>query len=175
MFRITKRDGRPVRTVLTTGIPGIGMTVCVGKFCLDWAQLCANKDLQFVIKLSFHDLWCLRNSNSQHMSMMEVIQYYHPECKGMKYLEEEDCKFLIIMDSFDCYLAPLDWENTSVINDSSTPAHLDALIVNVIRGTVFRNGCLWILGRQAAVSQIPSRFMDVITEIQGFRTAQTRK
>lgn len=44
------------------------------------------------------------------MSMMEVIQYYHPEFKGMKYLEEKDCRFLIIMDSLDCYLAPLDWE-----------------------------------------------------------------
>lgn len=44
------------------------------------------------------------------MSIMEVIEYYHPECKDMTYLEEEDCKFLIIMDSFDCYQAPLDWE-----------------------------------------------------------------
>lgn len=44
------------------------------------------------------------------MSIMEVIEYYHPECKDMTYLDEDDCKFLIIMDSFDCYLADLDWE-----------------------------------------------------------------
>lgn len=43
LFRLKKRDGHPVRTVVTTGLPGIGMTVSVGKFCLDWAQLCANK------------------------------------------------------------------------------------------------------------------------------------
>lgn len=43
LFRLKKRDGHPVRTVLTTGIPGTGLTVSVGKFCLDWAQLCANK------------------------------------------------------------------------------------------------------------------------------------
>lgn len=70
------------------------------------------QDLQFVITLSFHTLWFLRSRKvaSQKMSIMEVIEYYHPECKGMTYLEEEDCKFLIIMDSFDCYQAPLDWE-----------------------------------------------------------------
>lgn len=70
------------------------------------------QDLQFVITLSFHSLWVLRNRNgsSKKMSIMEVIQYYHPECKGMDYLEKEDCRFLIVIDSFDCYQAPLDWE-----------------------------------------------------------------
>ncbi|XP_041796673.1 NACHT, LRR and PYD domains-containing protein 6 [Chelmon rostratus] len=171
LFRLQKDDGQPVRTVLTTGIPGIGMTVSVGKFCLDWAELRANKDLQFVIKLSFRTFWSLRNKSpfpSQKMSIMEVIEYYHPECKDMKYLEQEDCKFLIIMDSFDCYQAPLDWENAPVINDNYTQAHPDDLIVNIIRGTVLRGARVWILGRRAAVSQIPSQFIDAVTEIQGF-------
>ncbi|XP_045899184.1 NACHT, LRR and PYD domains-containing protein 3 [Micropterus dolomieu] len=171
LFRLQTDDGRPVRTVLTTGIPGIGMSVSVGKFSLDWAELRANKDLQFVIKLSFRTFWLLHTNNplpSEKMSIMEVIEYYHPECKGMKYLEEEDCKFLIIMDSFDCYQAPLDWENAPVINDNYTQAHPDVLIVNIIRGTVLRGARIWILGRRAAVSQIPSRLIDVVTEIQGF-------
>lgn len=171
LFRLQKDDGKPVRTVLTTGIPGIGMSVSVGKFSLDWAELRANKDLQFVIKLSFQSFWFLRNKElplSQKLSIMELIEYYHPECKDMQYLEEEDCKFLIIMDSFDCYQAPLDWQNAPVINDNYTQAHPDVLIVNIIRGTVLRGARVWILGRRAAVSQIPSQFIDVVTEIQGF-------
>lgn len=43
LFRLQKEDGQPVRTVVTTGIPGIGMSVSVGKFSLDWAELRANK------------------------------------------------------------------------------------------------------------------------------------
>lgn len=171
LFRLQKDDGQRVRTVLTTGIAGIGMSVSVGKFCLDWAELRANKDLQFIIKLSFRTFWYLRSKDifpEQKMSVMDIIEYYHPECKDMKYLEEEDCRFLIVMDSYDCYQAPLDWEKAPVIHDNHTKAHPDHLIVNIIRGTVLRGARIWILGRRAAVSQIPSQFIDVVTEIQGF-------
>lgn len=171
LFRLQKGDGTPVRTVVTTGLPGIGMSVSVSKFALDWAELRANRDLQFVITLSFRTLRFLRTKSpfpSEMMSIMDIFEYYHPVCKDMVYLEEEDCKFLIIMDSFDCYQAPLDWENAPVINDNSTKAHPDVLIVNIIRGTVLRGARVWILGRAAAVSQIPSKFIDAVTEIQGF-------
>ncbi|XP_030590520.1 protein NLRC3-like [Archocentrus centrarchus] len=172
LIRLTKADSTPVRTVLTTGLAGIGMSVCVGKFCLDWAEQRANKDLQFVIKLSFRALWILRNKHlpeSQEMSIMEIIEYYNSDCSEIKtFLEEENCKFLVIMDSFDRYQAALDWENAPVIDNNHTPAHPDVLIVNIIRGTVLRGARLWILGRRAAVSQIPSKFIDVVTEIQGF-------
>ncbi|KAM6987467.1 protein NLRC3 [Tautogolabrus adspersus] len=169
LFRQQKEDGSPVRTVMTTGIPGIGMSVSVGKFSLDWAEKRANMDLQFVIKLSFRTFWLLRNKNPpQMMSIMEVIEYYHPECKDMKYLEEDGCKFLIIMDSFDCYQTSLDWEYAPVVQDNHTQTHPDVMIVNIIRGTLLQGARVWILGRRAAVSQIPSKFIDVVTEIQGF-------
>lgn len=60
-------------------------------------------------------------------------------------------------------------QDTPVIKDSRSQDHLDVLIVNIIRGTVLRGALVWILGRRAAVSQIPSEFIDVVTEIQGFR------
>ncbi|KAJ0022183.1 hypothetical protein NQD34_009673, partial [Periophthalmus magnuspinnatus] len=171
LFRLQKPDGQPVRTVLTSGIPGIGMTVSVGKFCYDWAEHRANKDLQYVITLPFSSLWNLRNktlSASNEMSIIDVIEYHHSLCKTKKYLEDENLKFLIIMDSFDCYQTALDWKNSPIIKESHIPAKVDDLIVNLIRGTLLPGAQVWILGRRAAVSQIPSQFIDAVTEVQGF-------
>lgn len=169
LFQLHGAHGRPVRTVLTSGIPGVGLSVAVAKFCLDWAEQRANQDLQFVVTLSFRDLWYLRSKKapSHMMSLVEVMEYYHPECKDMRYLDEDDCRLLVVMDSFDCYQAALDWQ-APVIVDSCCPAPLDHLIVNIIRGNMLCGALIWILGRQAAVSQIPSEFIDVVTELQGF-------
>ena len=81
--------------------------------------LCFTQDLQFVIKLSFSDLWFLRNKKSK-MSIMDVIEYFYPFCKGMECLK--DSKFLIIMDSFDCYQAPLPWK-VSHLHTHLSPIH----------------------------------------------------
>lgn len=56
-----------------------------------------------------------------------------------------------------------------MIADSCCPAPLDHLIVNIVRGDLLRGALVWILGRQAAVSQIPSPLIDVMTELRGFR------
>lgn len=63
-----------------------------------------------MVTLSFRDLWYLRSRRGHLMSLGEVMEYYHPECRDMKHLDEDDCRLLVVMDSFDCYQAPLDWK-----------------------------------------------------------------
>lgn len=60
-------------------------------------------------------------------------------------------------------------QNAPIVNDNHTPATLDVLIVNVIRGTLLPKAHVWVLGRQAAVSRIPSNLFDAVTEIKGFK------
>lgn len=172
MFRLQKADGLPVRTVVTSGVPGSGFSISVAKYCYDWAEERCNRDLQYVITLPFYSLWSLREQNlstSKEMSIMDVIEHHHSLCKTKTYLDEEDCKFLIILDGFDCYNTPLDWKNTPIIKESNAPAKvLDHLVVNLIRGNLLPNARLWILGRGAAVSRIPSEYIDAFTEIHGF-------
>ncbi|KAM4742411.1 NLR family CARD domain-containing protein 3-like [Anableps anableps] len=170
LFRLEKEDGSPVKTVVTTGVPGVGMSVSVAKFSLDWAEERANKDVQYVMKVSFRSLRLLRNRSNVHegITMYEILEYCHPPIKGLKILEEENAKYIIIMDCYDCYPTHLDFQNAPVINDNYAKAHVDIVIVNLIRGTLLPNARLWILGRRAAVSEIPSEFVDVVTELQGF-------
>lgn len=56
LFRLQRDDGKPVRTVVTTGIPGIGLSVSVSKFVLDWAEMRANKVRYEAQKFFFPDI-----------------------------------------------------------------------------------------------------------------------
>ncbi|XP_043976120.1 protein NLRC3 [Gambusia affinis] len=170
LFRLKKEDGSPVKTVVTTGIPGVGMSVSVAKFCLDWSEEKANRDIQYVLKLSFRDLRYFRHKEyeKEGISMQEILEYCHAPIKGLKILQEENAKYIIIMDCYDCYEAPLDFQNASVVTDNDAKAHISTLIVNLIRGNLLPNARLWILGRRAAITEIPSKFVDVVAELQGF-------
>ena len=43
LLQLRKASGEPVRTLVTTGTPGIGMSVIAARFSMDWAEDSANK------------------------------------------------------------------------------------------------------------------------------------
>ncbi|KAM8888378.1 protein NLRC3-like [Synchiropus picturatus] len=163
---------RKTRTVVTRGVAGIGKTVLVHKFTLDWAEERANLHLKFVIPLCFRELNLLK----KECSFVDMISCIFPETKESGIFENTDlCKVLIILDGLDESCLPLDFENGEIFSDVTQPSTAALILVNLIRGKMLPETKLWITTRPAAFSQVPEESIDLVTEVRGFTDEQKVK
>ncbi|KAI2654152.1 NLR family CARD domain-containing protein 3 [Labeo rohita] len=110
-----------IKTVLTNGIAGIGKTVSVQKFILDWTE---EKPIRI------------------------LLLDFHPELHGLDSKIYEECKVVFIFDGLDESRITLMFsgnEKVCDVNESSSVA---------------------------AANQIPSKYINRVTEIQGFNEPQ---
>ncbi|XP_018604042.1 NLR family CARD domain-containing protein 3-like isoform X3 [Scleropages formosus] len=160
---------RAIRTVLTTGIAGIGMTVSVQRFILDWIEEKANQEIHFVFPLPFRELGLVKEDN---ISLMELICVFFPEMKEMDFIERKDCRVLFILDGLDGCRLPLDFRRNDSVNDVRQKVTLDALLTNLVRGNLVPSALLWITSRSAAANRIPPQCIQRCTELRGFNASQ---
>lgn len=156
-----------IRAVLTKGIAGIGKTVSVQKFMLDWAENTANQDIDLIIPLFFRDL----NLEKEACSLMALLQRYFPELKHIESVEN-GIKILLVLDGLDECRIHLDFQNTRTCCDIMESMSIDVLLTNLIKGNLLPNSLLWITSRPAATNQIPSECMQRVTEVRGFKDPQ---
>ncbi|MEQ2287895.1 hypothetical protein AMECASPLE_017411 [Ameca splendens] len=165
---LTGRD-KPIRTVMTEGVAGIGKTVLTQKFALDWAEGKVNQDIQFTFPFSFRGLNMLKGKK---FSLVELIHLFFPETKAAGIHSFEDFRVLFIFDGLDECRLPLNLKTKEVLMDASEPTSLDVLLTNLIKGKLLPSACIWITTRPAAAHQIPAEFVDLVTEIRGFNDPQ---
>ncbi|XP_036423249.1 NLR family CARD domain-containing protein 3-like isoform X2 [Colossoma macropomum] len=158
-----------IKTVLTKGIAGVGKTVSVQKFVLDWAEGQSNQDFHLILPLSFRDLNLERG---RVCSLMGLLQHYFPEIKEIEKLESENIKFLLILDGLDECRLSLDFQNSQKWSDIAKPTTLNVLLVNLIQGNLLPSAHLWITSRPAAANQIPKGCAQRVTEVRGFQEKQ---
>ncbi|CAL8305144.1 unnamed protein product, partial [Lota lota] len=60
IFKTLPGQDQPIRTIMTTGVAGIGKTVLTHKFTLDWAEGKANHDIHFTFLFTFRELNLLK-------------------------------------------------------------------------------------------------------------------
>ncbi len=71
----------------------------------------------------------------------------------------------------ECRL-PLDFAGNKTWSDVWSPASLDVLLTNLIKGNLLHSALIWITTRPAAASKIPPECIDRLTEIRGFSDTQ---
>ncbi|XP_062415394.1 NACHT, LRR and PYD domains-containing protein 3-like isoform X2 [Pungitius pungitius] len=168
LFKASAGGKKPIRTVMTKGVAGIGKTVLTQKFTLDWAEDKDHQDIQFTFPFTFRELNVLKKK----FSLVGLVHHFFSETRAAGICRFEEFQVVFIFDGLDECRLPLDFHNNEILTDVTETSSVDVLLTNLIRGKLLPSARLWITTRPAAANQIPPECVGMVTEVRGFNDPQ---
>ncbi|XP_030211265.1 NACHT, LRR and PYD domains-containing protein 3-like [Gadus morhua] len=169
IFKPLPGKDKPIRTIMTTGVAGIGKTVLTHKFTLGWAEGKTNHDIHFTFLLTFRELNLLKG---KEFSLVELLHHFFIETKEAGICGFHRFQVVFILDGLDECRLPLDFQNNPIWTDVTKSTSVDVLLTNLIRGDLLPSARIWMTTRPAAANQIPAECVDMVTEVRGFTDPQ---
>ncbi|XP_073719328.1 protein NLRC3-like [Misgurnus anguillicaudatus] len=168
IFKPLPEQDKHIRSVLTKGVAGIGKTVSVQKFILDWAEEKENQDVHLIFPLPFREINLMKDKT---LSLLDLLHLFFPETKEMEIFSDK-YKVLFIFDGLDECRLSLDFHSSVRLCDVSESTSVDVMLTNLIKGNLFPSALIWITSRPASADLIPSECVDRVTEVRGFSDPQ---
>nr|XP_055053865.1 protein NLRC3-like [Misgurnus anguillicaudatus] len=168
IFKPLPEQHKHIRSVLTKGVAGIGKTVSVQKFILDWAEEKENQDVHLIFPLPFREINLMKNKT---LSLLDLLHLFFPETKEME-ISSDEYKVLFIFDGLDECRLSLDFHSSVRLCDVNESTSVNVMLTNLIKGNLFPSSLIWITSRPAAADLIPSECVDRVTEVRGFTDPQ---
>ncbi|XP_050926884.1 NLR family CARD domain-containing protein 3 isoform X2 [Lates calcarifer] len=187
MFKHPSGEYRPIKTVLTNGIAGIGKTFLVHKFVLDWAEKRTNQDVHLIFPFTFRQLNSLKGEKFRlaeliHECIPETIDikeealnfiFQTLQSSGNTNYDKSKFKLLFVFDGLDESRLHLNLNVNDLHSiDVTKSTTADVLLRKLINGKLLRSARIWITTRPAAANQIPREFVNMVTEVRGFTDPQ---
>ncbi|CAL8347152.1 unnamed protein product [Merluccius merluccius] len=169
IFKPLPGQDQPIRTMMTTGVAGIGKTILTHKFTLDWAEGKANHDIDFIFPFTFRELNLLKG---KEFSLVGLLHHFFIETKEAGICRYDRYQVVFILDGLDECRLPLDFQNNQIWTDVTASTSVDVLLTNLIRGDLLPSARIWITTRPAAADQIPAQCVGMVTEVRGFTDPQ---
>ncbi|KAK0135682.1 NLR family CARD domain-containing protein 3 [Merluccius polli] len=169
IFKPLPGQDQPIRTIMTTGVAGIGKTILTHKFTLDWAEGKANHDIHFTFPFTFKELNLLKG---KEFSLVGLLHHFFIETKQAGICRYDRFQVVFILDGLDECRLPLDFQNNQIWTDVTASTSVDVLLTNLIRGDLLPSARIWITTRPAAANQIPAECVGMVTEVRGFTDPQ---
>ncbi|XP_063761303.1 NACHT, LRR and PYD domains-containing protein 3-like [Eleginops maclovinus] len=189
IFKSPTGNSVPIRTVLTTGVAGIGKTFLVQKFVLDWAKGRTNQDVHLIFHFTFRSLNLLKG---ERVRLAELIHKCIWETKditktdlteiftklqgsGNRDFNKSEFKLLFVFDGLDESRLQLDFTRSGQMPAEFNVAQstsVDVLLSALIEGRLLPSARVWVTTRPAAANQIPRHFVQCMTMVSGFTDQQ---
>ncbi|XP_003200133.2 NACHT, LRR and PYD domains-containing protein 3 [Danio rerio] len=158
---------KAIRTVLTKGVAGIGKTVSVQKFILDWAEEKENQDVQLIFPLPFREINLIKDKK---FSLVSLLQTFFTREIHLDMIQNSAVIF--IFDGLDECRLPFNFSRNEILLDVTKETSVDVLLTNLIVGNLLPYALIWITSRPAAADLVPSECVHRVTEVRGFNDPQ---